>query len=100
MKLAIAAASKTEPITIIIQCDHHLAKITGYQCTAAVLHTYQPFGLFFHYWLCSHPEVMIHFPPGQLAFSLNGRRPLLTQALADGDHIEFWGMPSRPETLQ
>lgn len=88
-----ATSGDLTPITILVQCDPHLARVTGYRHSPAVINNGQPFGLFFHCWLCSHPEVMIKFPPGQLAFSLNGRTPPLMQPLQDGDHIEFWGIP-------
>ncbi len=95
---AVTATEDLTPITIVVQCDPHLAHLTGYRHLPAMINKGQPFGLFFHFWLTSHPEVMIHFPPGHLAFTLNGRAPALTQPLQDGDHIEFWGIPSHPNS--
>jgi hypothetical protein len=79
-----------ESITVSINCDDRVASLTGYRTHTAVVSHGIPFLFFFHCWCTDHPQVTAHYPPGVLAFTINGRAPEPDDALVAGDCIDFW----------
>jgi len=74
---------------ILVKYDRELAKITGRREEESMINEGQPFLLFLHFFLTTYPEIKKKYPPGELAFFLNGRPPADFETLSDGDVILF-----------
>jgi len=80
------------PITIKIRYDEELRKITGTAECRAIVNVGATFGLVLMSVLAEHPKIAERYPPGMLAFTLNGTRPEVHSLLSDGDTICITGV--------
>lgn len=78
-----------KPCTITIQYDKELTKITGRKTEESVVSEGLPFIMFLDFLFKTYPEIEQKFPPGSLAFLLNGVAPSENIILSDGDKISF-----------
>jgi len=74
---------------ITIQYDRELSQIVGRRVEINVVSEGLPFVMFLNFFFKTYPEIERKFPPGALAFLINGVAPLNDTVLKDGDKIAF-----------
>jgi len=75
------------PIWITIYYDFLIQNITGKTYERSMVNRGCPFGFVFHCLLVDYPDIQRLYPPGILAFTLNGLAPEFKTPLQDGDEI-------------
>ena len=78
-------------ITITIQFDTELQKVTGTAGHPVVMSEAASFALLLISVMEEYPEIASSYPPGTLGFTLNGKRPETYSPLFHGDVVHFVG---------
>lgn len=74
---------------ITIRYDRELSQIVGRRVEDTVVSEGLSFIMFLNFFFQTYPEIERKFPPGSLAFLINGLAPLDDTVLKDGDKIAF-----------
>lgn len=77
------------PITVTIQFDTELQKLTGTAGHPVVMSEASSFAFLFMSVMEEYPAIVAAYPPGTLGFTLNGKRPELYSPLFNGDVVYF-----------
>ena len=79
-----------KPINVFVKFPLALESITGQSEMKLILNEGAPFVFLLHSIFTSYPEIRKRYPPGELAFTLNNRRPIGNESLYDGDQVVFY----------
>ncbi|MCE9541227.1 hypothetical protein K8R03_01555 [Candidatus Kaiserbacteria bacterium] len=77
------------PITVTIQFDTALQKVTRTAGHPVVMSQAASFAFLLMSVMEEYPDIMRMYPPGTLAVTLNGKRPETYSPLFDGDVVRF-----------
>ena len=84
------------PIWITIYYDPLIQQITGKTHERSMVNRGCPFGFVFQCLLIDYPDIEKRYPPGILAFTLNGTAPEVETPLQDGDNIILMVLQNSP----
>lgn len=79
------------PCEVIIKYDRTLSKITGCLREKCIVSDELPFIFFLKNLFETYPEIELKYPPGELAFMVNGGAPNEFDLLSNGDEILIAG---------
>ncbi len=78
-----------KPIKVKIFYDEGVKRITGKDFEEAIVSEGINFATQLYFIFSSHPKIQKEFPPGQLGFLLNNKKPEAHDILKNGDEIKF-----------
>ena len=77
-------------MTITVQFDKKLEKITGYASFHSECSKGLSFVQFLYFLFQSYPKIEELYPPGTIAMTVNNLRPNDFSILYDGDVVKLW----------
>jgi hypothetical protein len=78
-----------EGVNITVKYDKTLQVITGTEEHPVMMSKGSVFAFLLHCVFIEYPEIQEQYPPGVLAFSVNGFAPKTYSPLFDGDEVFF-----------